>query len=198
MDPERWSELQELLLRLEGLDVAARGELLDAECGDDPAFRRQVEGMLADLLRPETEDWIGSSIKSLLPEDLNKIPERLGRYRITGEIGRGGLAVVLAAERDDQEYSQKVAIKLIRRGLDTAELLLRLRQERQILARLRHPNIAALIDGGSTRGRTALCGDGIYRGAAHRCPLPRPSPAFLPWSCFWWSVNRFNTLTKIW
>ena len=150
MDPERWSDLQELLLRLEGLDVTARRELLDAECGDDPAFRRQVEGMLADLLRPETEDWIGSSIKSLLPEDLNKIPERLGRYRITGEIGRGGLAVVLAAERDDKEYSQKVAIKLIRRGLDTAELLLRLRQERQILARLRHPNIAALIDGGST------------------------------------------------
>ncbi len=150
MDPERWSDLQELLLRLEGLDVAARRELLDAECGDDPGFRRQVEGMLADLLRPETEDWIGSSIKSLLPQDLNKIPERLGRYRITGEIGRGGLAVVLAAERDDREYSQKVAIKLIRRGLDTADLLLRLRQERQILARLRHPNIAALIDGGST------------------------------------------------
>ncbi|MEO1366645.1 MAG: serine/threonine-protein kinase, partial [Acidobacteriota bacterium] len=132
------------------LQASARSALLDAECGDDGDLRRTLERMLAELSRDETRDWIGSSIHGSLPVDLDQIPERLGPYRVTGEIGRGGLAVVLAAERDDREFRRRVAIKLIRRGLDTADLLLRLRQERQILARLDHPNIATLIDGGST------------------------------------------------
>ncbi|MEM1177589.1 MAG: serine/threonine-protein kinase [Acidobacteriota bacterium] len=150
MTPERWRRLEELVVRLEPLAASARRAVLDSECANDPELRGVLEGMLEELGRDETQDWIGSSIHGSLPEDLHQIPDRLGPYRITGEIGRGGLAVVLAAERDDREFTRRVAIKLIRRGLDTVDLLLRLRQERQILARLNHPNIATLIDGGST------------------------------------------------
>ncbi|MEM7349403.1 MAG: serine/threonine-protein kinase [Acidobacteriota bacterium] len=149
MDPSRWRRLEALFLQLEDLDLRARGALLDRECGDDADLRRQLEGMLQELDGGD-EDWIVESIKEVLPRNLDRVPTRLGRYRITGEIGRGGLSTVLSAERDDREYSQRVAIKLIRRGLDTDDILLRLRQERQILARLQHPNIAQLIDGGST------------------------------------------------
>ena len=150
MNPQRWQRLEALFLRLEELDHGAQEALLEAECGDDPELRRELEGMLQQVKRDATDDWIGDSVKSVLPRNLDRVPERLGRYRVTGEIGRGGLATVLAAERDDQEYRQRVAIKLIRRGLDTDDILMRLRQERQILARLQHPNIAQLIDGGST------------------------------------------------
>ncbi len=150
MNPERWQRLEALFLRLEDLDCAGQKALLDSECGDDPDLRRQLRGMLREVGRDSTEDWIGASVKSVLPRNLDRVPERLGRYRVTGEIGRGGLATVLSAERDDQVYRQRVAIKLIRRGLDTDDILRRLRQERQILARLQHPSIAQLIDGGST------------------------------------------------
>lgn len=73
----------------------------------------------------------------------------LGPYRLVEELGRGGLATVYLAERDDAQFTMQVAIKLVRRGFDTPDLLERLRLERQILARLEHPNIARLIDGGT-------------------------------------------------
>ena len=82
---------------------------------------------------------------------VEKVPfASLGPYRLIKELGRGGLATVYLAERDDEEFSMEVAVKLVRRGLDSPELLERLRLERQILARLEHPNIARLIDGGTT------------------------------------------------
>src|SRR4029079_19190416 len=66
------------------------------------------------------------------------------------ELGRGGMGAVFLAERDDEEYRAKVAIKLVRSGMDTAFILARFRRERQTLARLQHPNISRLLDGGST------------------------------------------------
>ena len=78
------------------------------------------------------------------------IGERLGIYRIVREIGRGGMGTVYLAVRDDQEYLKEVALKIVKRGMDTAEVLERFRYERQILANLEHPYIARLFDGGST------------------------------------------------
>jgi serine/threonine protein kinase/tetratricopeptide (TPR) repeat protein len=75
---------------------------------------------------------------------------RCGSYRILREIGRGGMGAVYLAERADGSYAQQVAVKLIKRGMDTDLLLQRFRAERQILASLDHPNIARLLDGGST------------------------------------------------
>jgi eukaryotic-like serine/threonine-protein kinase len=73
---------------------------------------------------------------------------RSGRYRILEEVGRGGMGAVFAAVRDDGEFEQKVALKVIKSGLSTSTIVRRFRHERQILASLEHPNIARLLDGG--------------------------------------------------
>src|SRR5215212_3540756 len=75
---------------------------------------------------------------------------RIGAYRLEEEIGRGGMGVVYRAERVDGEFDQTVAIKLIKRGMDTDMILKRFRRERQITAALNHPNIAYFFGGGST------------------------------------------------
>ena len=77
-------------------------------------------------------------------------PARVGPYRLVRELGRGGMGAVFLAERDDDEYRAKVAIKLVRPGMDTEFILARFRRERQTLARLQHPNISRLLDGGTT------------------------------------------------
>jgi serine/threonine protein kinase len=82
------------------------------------------------------------------------IGRQIGAYRLTREIGRGGMGAVYAAERADGSFYRKVAVKLIKRGMDTDFILRRFRQERQILATLDHPYIARLLDGGTT-------GDGL-------------------------------------
>lgn len=74
----------------------------------------------------------------------------IGSYRIESEIGRGGMGAVYLASRADDEFDKKAAIKLIKRGFDTDEIIKRFRHERQILAALEHPNITRLLDGGST------------------------------------------------
>lgn len=81
----------------------------------------------------------------------------IDRYRLIEEVGRGGMAVVYRAERADGEFEQQVALKLIRRGIDTDDVVRRFERERQILARIQHPNIARLLDGGtSADGRPFL------------------------------------------
>lgn len=75
---------------------------------------------------------------------------RIGDYRIEREIGRGGMGAVYLAVRADNTFQKRVAIKIVKRGMDTDFILRRFRRERQILATLSHPNIAALLDGGST------------------------------------------------
>lgn len=80
--------------------------------------------------------------------------ERIGPYRIIRSLGQGGMGEVFLAERADEQFAQRVAIKLVRRGLLSRQLLSRLRLERQILATLDHPNIARLFDGGTTTDGT--------------------------------------------
>ena len=86
--------------------------------------------------------------QSFEEDDLELIGSSIGPYRVVEELGRGGMAVVYRAARVDGEFEQQVAIKLIKRGTDTDEVLRRFRQERQILAALDHPGIARLLDGG--------------------------------------------------
>ena len=75
---------------------------------------------------------------------------QIGAYKIEKEIGRGGMGAGYLASRADKEFEKKVAVKLIKRGFDTDEIIKRFRNERQILAGLDHPNITRLIDGGAT------------------------------------------------
>lgn len=79
-----------------------------------------------------------------------EIPERIGAYKVLHKIGEGGMGYVLLAMRDDGQFRQRVAIKLIKRGMDTDEVLKRFEFERQVLGALNHPNIARLYDGGAT------------------------------------------------
>jgi serine/threonine protein kinase len=83
------------------------------------------------------------------PEN-SMIGRRIGAYRLEDEVGRGGMGAVYRAQRVDGEFDQTVAIKLIKRGMDTDMILRRFRRERQILASLNHPNVAYFLGGGST------------------------------------------------
>ena len=130
---------------------------LEEACGEDRNLRMDVERLLkwsSHLPSALTEGAVASSF--MMGEDLPKseislpMPERIGPYRILRELGRGGMGVVYLAERDDGQYDQQVALKVMRPGADTPEMLRRFEQERQIIATLNHPNIARLLGGGIT------------------------------------------------
>ena len=157
-DGQRWEQVEAILDRVldaEGSD--AQTAMLDELCGVDLALRREVEIMLeachagGDVLDRPLSDG-APALMSELEEALETEPsslegKRLGAYRLVEVIGRGGMGVVYLAERADEQYRQKVAVKLMPRGLETAEMERRLLTERQILANLQHPNIAHLVDG---------------------------------------------------
>ena len=149
MSPARFRQIEAVFEAALELPSDQRLPWLKQHHGEDPELCREVAEMLA---ADAGSSYIGDSVRqAVLDSSLDEpVPEKIGAYRVLGEIGRGGLATVLLAERDDDAYRMQVAIKLVRRGLDTADLLRRLRQERQILARLDHPHIARLLDGGST------------------------------------------------
>ncbi|HEX3476746.1 MAG TPA: serine/threonine-protein kinase, partial [Kofleriaceae bacterium] len=133
--------------RLFELAVAAdpgdRAAVLDA-CGD-PAVRCEVESLLA------ADEQAGGFLDLPdLPDPGEPSGTRIGPYRLVRALGEGEVSTVHLAVRDDDAYHQRVAIKLIRPGMDSRQILQRFRQERQILASLSHPNIARLLDGGST------------------------------------------------
>ena len=151
---ERYARVHELFSAAADLSPAARAALLDEQCRDDATLRSEVEALLASDAQSAS---FGEQPVLSIPRDLlSDEPEeqlagrRFGVYQVIREIGRGGLGAVYLAARADDEYRKEVALKIIRRGLDTEDILRRFRNERQILAQLDHPNIARLIDGGTT------------------------------------------------
>jgi serine/threonine-protein kinase len=151
---ERYRQIQELFHEVVDLPPDQRAAVLEERYGGDVALRKEVEALLA---ADEETTSFGEQPVFAIPEDLFPreseaavVGRRFGVYQVIREIGRGGLGAVYLAARADDEYRKEVAIKLIRRGLDTDDILRRFRTERQILAQLDHPNIARLIDGGTT------------------------------------------------
>ena len=135
------------------LQEPERTQFLEKECAGDGALRAEVESLLASDAEASEfiEEPVGTLPLELFSESDSAIAgQQFGAYRIMREIGRGGLGTVYLAARADDTYRKEVAIKLIRRGLDTEDILRRFRNERQILAQLEHPNIARLLDGGTT------------------------------------------------
>jgi tRNA A-37 threonylcarbamoyl transferase component Bud32/tetratricopeptide (TPR) repeat protein len=136
-----------------------RGERLRSACADDPVILGAVRQLLdahlqaarflevPPLIPDEALRQLGGSAAA---EDAQMVGDRVGRYRILGLLARGGMGSVYLAKRADGAFEHRVALKLLRRGLDTEDTLARFRTERQILADLEHPNISRLIDGGST------------------------------------------------
>ena len=153
MTEGRWQRLEEIVKAALEREGSARAEYLRQSCGDDEELRVEAESLLA--FEPQAESAIAGAVggAAVLFHAVNSglaEGERLGVYRIVREIGRGGMGTVYLADRDDDQFQKQVAIKLVTKGMDTAELLRRFRRERQILARLDNPFIARLLDGGST------------------------------------------------
>ena len=156
MDSARWRDIERVLDRALDNEAASWPRILDEECGDDAALRRDVEALLArhDGAKQFLESPPAAAAAAIVREARAEVPSvvdrRIGNYRILREIGSGGMSVVFLGERDDGHFTQQVAIKLLRPGYDSEIDVRRFRSERQILAALNHPNIARLFDGGMT------------------------------------------------
>jgi eukaryotic-like serine/threonine-protein kinase len=157
IDPQHWDRLKTILGEaLEQHSSAARIALVEQRCGQDTDLLEEAESLLAEaeaLLNEHTdsfEDCAQNAASTFWQEGPPRSGERVGAYVIVRELGRGGMGTVFLAERADGQFEKQVAIKILNRGADTAEILRRFRAERQILARLDHPNIAGLLDAGTT------------------------------------------------
>ncbi|MCP4654323.1 MAG: protein kinase, partial [bacterium] len=145
---QRWQETRRLLDEALALPVAGRGPFLLRAC-DDESLRQEVEALLERGER--LGDFLEQPFFSL--HDPSEDPDtglQLGPYRLVRALGRGGMGVVYLAERVDGELRQQVAVKVLKRGLDTEEVVRRFHLERQILASLTHPLVARLLDVGTT------------------------------------------------
>jgi len=158
MEVDRWQRVERVLDAAFETDPDDWQALLEQQCGDDRELRREVETLLglssggarffdsppaaaaAALLAETTGPPVADQYEG----------RRIGAYRIVRQLGQGGMSRVYLAERADGAFTELVAIKLLRPGLDSDIDRARIRAERQILASLNHPNIARLFDGGVT------------------------------------------------
>lgn len=158
--PESFQRIETIVLEALAHPPDDRKEYLDHACGGDSALRCEVESLLlfeeqaTDFLIAPAMEWSSTVVAAIqstvTPERDPDLDRQIGPYRLELRIGSGGMGNVYRACRVDGQVDQVVAIKLIRRGLDTEDVLARFRIERQVLASLHHPNIARLLDGGST------------------------------------------------
>ncbi|MCW5966925.1 MAG: serine/threonine protein kinase [Blastocatellales bacterium] len=170
MTPERWQQIKRLFHSALELEPQNRRAYVDTACGDDEDLRREVDTLLSTeddlddfITTPVIEDAAGiiaaaqQKHQSKVSDSSSMTDRRIGPYEITREIGRGGMGAVYLAQRADEQFKQKVAIKLIHGGHDSDFITNRFKHERQILASFDHPNIARLLDGGATEdGRLYL------------------------------------------
>lgn len=150
MTSREWKRLGLLFHGALEQPVAEREAWLAREC-DDERVLQQVRSMLAADAGPDdpAAELVGATLRDLASSRGDAVGKSLGPWQIIEELGSGGMGSVFLAERADDEYRRRVALKLIR-GFPDPVSLDRLRSERQILADLNHPNIAAMIDGGTT------------------------------------------------
>jgi serine/threonine protein kinase/tetratricopeptide (TPR) repeat protein len=153
MNTERWLRVVDLFDRASELDAGERNTFLRGNC-DDPGIIAEVESLLAyDHGEGGTfASGVRDAVTGTAAEMAQPRLEKIGPYRLTAEIGSGGMGAVYLGEREG-DFEQRVAIKIVR-GFMNAESLHRFRAERQILASLQHPNIARLLDGGATADGT--------------------------------------------
>ncbi|MBZ0173210.1 MAG: protein kinase, partial [Phycisphaerales bacterium] len=155
MNESREEAVSRVYQMVRAASPADRDALLTRECAGDDALRAEVESLLGhDLDTASIIDHLaqsGAASDSNIgtePPD-NRDPERIGHYKILRRLGRGGMGTVYAALRDDA-VRMMVAIKVVRKGIDTEDVLRRFERERQLVASLDHPNIAKFYDAGET------------------------------------------------
>jgi len=153
VEPERWKRIQELFDAAIELAPDRRAPYLNEACPDDPELRREVESLIESAGRADgfVERALHGAAEGASPHASGSMTGRtLGVWKLLSEIGRGGMGAVYLSRRDDHQYHALAAVKIIREEFETPELRARFLSERQILASLDHPNIARLIDGGTT------------------------------------------------
>lgn len=155
MQAERWQRLEEIFQA--ALECAPQGlaAWLDTACDGDPELRAEVDELLRAYEHGDVDFTRSAGFLDalkLLERRTARLQEgrHIGRYRVVREIGRGGMSRVYLAARADQAFEKWVAIKVVEVGRDTEEMIQRFQGERQILARLDHPNITRILDGGTT------------------------------------------------
>jgi TolB-like protein/Tfp pilus assembly protein PilF len=157
LDPERWQRLKTVLAdALEQKSHAERTAVIARRCSGDETLFAEAASLLAEaealLNEPHDtfEDCAEHATVALWQDETPRTNWRIGAYVVVRELGRGGMGTVYLASRADGQFEKDVAIKVLKRGTDTDEVLRRFAAERHILARLDHPNIAHLLDAGTT------------------------------------------------
>jgi hypothetical protein len=154
MNAERWDQLSDLFAQAVERPLSERQIFLDRVCQGDEDLKRELESLLACDAPGQPLVEIPAEFVASCSENHDSNPDmagrRIGPYRLISLIGHGGMGAVYLCVRDDDQYQKQVAVKLLKRGMDTDFMLSRFRQERQILANLEHPFIARLMDGGAT------------------------------------------------
>jgi serine/threonine protein kinase/Flp pilus assembly protein TadD len=161
--PEEWRRIKAIVFEASALEPAVRPSFIAQACGGDDSLLWEVSSLLESMEGgagrfdnpPIETNEPGPALQSFvdgadLDEERDLIGQRIGPYEIQRELGRGGMGTVYLASRADREFTHAVALKIIKRGMDTSAIVRRFRTERQILADLEHPNIARLLDGGTT------------------------------------------------
>jgi serine/threonine protein kinase/Tfp pilus assembly protein PilF len=156
MSDDRFARIKKIVLAASGLPLAERSAYLDEACGNDAELRREAESLLAHaeespaILRTEgLGDLLGGEDGGRFLAGLERShPERIGPYRILDVLGEGGMGVVYRAEQTEP-IRREVALKLVRLGLDSDEVIRRFQAERQVLALMDHPGIARVLDAGA-------------------------------------------------
>ena len=148
-----WERISDLFAEALDLDAEARAEFLTRIEQEDAAAAAEVRSLLEAHERDGVvdhvpQDLMAEALSELPPEQ--RVEERVGAFKVVRTLGTGGMGAVFLGERTDADFRQQVALKLVRRGFDSPELRDRFLRERRILARLEHPNVARLVDGGVT------------------------------------------------
>jgi len=162
MDQKQWQKVDAIVDTALELDGDKRNTFIEEQCKGDKELKTQVTELIKSIENSDTENFLEGSAPypKHLAADLAKaeddsqesslIGETIDSYRILELIGHGGMASVFLAERADEVFKGKVALKLMRQGMDTPSNKARFKRERNILANLEHPHIARLLDGGVT------------------------------------------------
>ena len=152
MNPEKLHKIKEIFEAALDLPQANRKEFVNQKYGDDLELKNEVVSLINSLTL--SEDFLEEPLTFAQErEQIFKDPmlgTQIGSYLIDGEAGVGGMGIVYSGKRNDNEFEQKVAIKILKHGISSEYLLKRFQIERQTLANLQHPNIARLLDGGRT------------------------------------------------
>jgi serine/threonine protein kinase/tetratricopeptide (TPR) repeat protein len=145
MDTRRHSQIKKLFLEACERPRAEREAFIGQACGDDPDLAQEVESLLAF----HTEDAAGTLQQPGDTAPGGEIPDHIGPYKVLRRLGEGGMGVVYEVEREEP-IRRRLALKVIKWGMDTAETLARFESERQALALMNHTNVAAVYEAGAT------------------------------------------------